>query len=460
VTVKILFVNPHYPYDPFKLLLHPPLCYAYMAANLRNAGHEIVHADLPFEGNGVDALAQYLDGFQPDLVGVTCVAQSYCQALEIARCVHAWCDRVPIVMGGPHVTFIAEEVLARHPVVDYVMLFDADELIVELAAALQAGASTAQLLRVPGLALRTEGRIVVTDAQPPMSELDRYPLPDRSIFDMRRYLDYDYETVVMTARGCPSRCTFCSTTQAGRRFRWHGVDRILLELEQVLGMGFSSIFFGDDTFSGNSRRTIEFSRAVRERGLQFDWTSNMRAIDARPPVLEAVVAAGGYRVFMGFESIRADTLKLVKKGATPEKLYNVAQLVKSFGLELHTSFIVGAPGDTDESLRATLDFIRIVDPTVATFNVMEPRPGTDVYAHPERYGLHIPDPFWYETAAWVHGPVCYTDTLDQLQIAGWVSRCYDTFCGPDFRSNAAMHRLAPVADKWEYVGPDGLSLVP
>lgn len=446
--MRVLFVTPHYPYDPFTLLLHPTLAYGYMSATLKRHGHEVQHADLPFHGNRVEALQGFLDAFQPDIVGITCVAQSYAQALAIAKFVKDWRADVVTVMGGPHVTFIPQEALERHPAIDYIVLFDGEHPMLELTNALEAKASPAQLAKIPSLAYRHNGEIHVTLPPPPVMDLDVYPRPDRSIYEMDRYLDYDYETVIMTARGCPSRCTFCSTTQIGRRYRWHSIGHVCDELEEVLGMGFSSVFIGDDTFSGNSQRTIQFCEEIKRRGLKFRWTSNMRALDAKPRVLEAMREAGAYRVFMGFESIQQSTLRLVKKGTTPERLYHTAELVKSFGLELHAAFIVGAPGDTHESLRATLDFIRVVNPTIATFNAMEPRPGTDVYHNPEKYGLFIPDPYWYETTAWVDRPVCYTETLTQEEIRNWIIRCYDEFCSEDFRSPEVMQRLEPIKYRW------------
>jgi radical SAM superfamily enzyme YgiQ (UPF0313 family) len=446
--MKILFVNPHYPYDPFTLLLHPPLAYGYMANTLRAGGHEVVHADLPFVGNTAEAVIPFLDGVRPDFVGVTC-AQSYLQALEVARVVKQWNPLVAVALGGPHVTFIPAEVLARHACVDYVLLFDAEDSMRALADALDARCSAAELRRIPGLAFRQDGVPQVTEPAAAISELDRYGRPDRSLFDMKRYLDYDYETVVMTARGCPSRCTFCSTTQMGRRFRWNSVPHICDEIEQVLDLGFSSIFFGDDTFSGHPQRVIDFCDELRRRRLRVRWTSNMRALDARPKVLEAMAQAGGYRVFVGFESVQGGTLRLLKKGTTPERLYKAAQLIKSFGIELHTAFIIGAPGDTHETLNATLDFIRLVDPAVATFNVMEPRPGTDVFSNPAKYGVTIPNRYWYETSDWVHSPVCSTETLTAPEIREWVSRCYEEFCSAEFRANDKLEPLADVAQHWE-----------
>jgi radical SAM superfamily enzyme YgiQ (UPF0313 family) len=220
------------------------------------------------------------------------------------------------------------------------------------------------------------------------------------------------------------------------------------ELEEVIRLGFESVFFGDDTFSGDPKRTIAICDEIRRRGIRIPWTSNMRAQDARPAVLDAMREAGAYRVFMGFESIQRATLRLVHKGATPERMAAKARLVREAGLELHASFIVGAPGDTDETLAATLDYIRLLNPTVATFNVMEPRPGTDVFTHPERYGITIPDRHWYETTSWLDSPVCHTEHLSQQEIRAWVDRCYREFCDPDFRSPHHLARLAGVDHDW------------
>jgi anaerobic magnesium-protoporphyrin IX monomethyl ester cyclase len=446
--MKVLFVNPHYTHDPHTLLLHPPLAYGYMARSLKEGGHEVIHVDLPFAGNTAQSLAHRLDEIQPDLVGITSVAQSYFHALELARTVQAWRESTPVVFGGPHVSFIGRECLERHPAVTYVLLFDAEDSIVDLADAIQEGASDSQLRQVPGLVFRRDGEIHTTAPAPPEMGLDRYGQPDRSIFTMQKYLDYDYETVVMTARGCPSRCTFCSTTASGRTARWHGPEHVVDEIETVLDLGFSSIFFGDDTFSGDPKRAIAICEEIQRRKIQIPWTSNMRAQDARPQVMEAMVKAGAYRVFVGFESIQEKTLRLVKKGTSPARLYKTAGRIMAAGLELHASFIVGAPGDSDETLAATLDFIRLIDPTVATFNVMEPRPGTDVFTNPERYGITIPDPYWYESTSWLSLPVSHTDALSQEEIRDWVSRCYDEFCSPDFRTDEQLTRLAPVQEQW------------
>jgi anaerobic magnesium-protoporphyrin IX monomethyl ester cyclase len=100
-----------------------------------------------------------------------------------------------------------------------------------------------------------------------------------------------------------------------------------------------------------------------------------------------------------------------------------------------------------------MDYIRILDPTVATFNVMEPRPGTDVHRHPERYGITIPDPYWYEKPSWLDLPACRNTALSQEEIRDWVSRCYFEFCSPDFRSPERIADLGPVEQQWRAAEP-------
>jgi len=457
--VKVLFVNPHYPHDPYTLLLHPPLCYAYLSRHLKAASHDVLHVDLPFLGNDPHVLVPFLDDYQPDLIGITSVAQSYCQALELARLIKATRPETPVVFGGPHVTFIASECLLRHPSVDYILRYDAEDSIVELVTVIENGSSTYLLRKVPGLCFRVDGVPVMNPPSPPVMELDQLGRPDRSIFDLGRYIDYDYETVVMTARGCPSRCTFCSTTVAGRKARWNNPEHVCDELEEVLDDGFQSVFFGDDTFSGDPKRAIAISEEIQRRGLVFPWTSNMRAQDARPEVLAAMRSAGAYRVFVGFESIQKATLRLVKKGATPERMLTKARMIMEAGLELHASFIVGAPGDTAETLAATLDYIRLLNPTVATFNVMEPRPGTDVYRHPERYGIMIPDRYWYESASWLTMPVCRNEALTQEEIRDWIHRCYDEFCSSDFRAPERLAGMDDIELTWTGSRPTELEVI-
>lgn len=428
----ILFINPHYPMPTSSILLHPPLAYGYLATELKKRGHRVTVLDLPMLGNAIEPHRQTLIDCAPDVIGITCVTQSYLQLLEVARFCKEVLPLTPVVAGGPHVTFTPDETLTRHSCIDYILAYDADFSFPELVDCLEAGGAENDLDKIAGLSRRRDGGVVTQPATPAEVNLDLLPSPDRSIFDMRAYLRRDYETVAVSARGCPSRCAFCSTTQMGRSYRYQTVGRFCDELESVLDMGFSSFFFGDDTFSGNANRAIAFCEEVNRRGLQFEWTSNMRVADARPEVLDAIRSAGGYRVFVGIETVRKKSLKLIQKGSTPDTIQRAVDRIRAAGIELHSAYIVGVPGDTAEDVDHTLAFIRSARPTVATFNTMEVRPGTKLHRNPEIYGVHVPNPLWYETTDWTATPTCYTDQLSQSEIKALVEKCYFEFCSSAF----------------------------
>ncbi|WP_343213064.1 radical SAM protein [Gordonia sp. JH63] len=412
--------------------MHPTLAYGHMSTTLKAAGHEVCHVDLPLIGNEIAPLAKVLDDFTPELVGVSCVAQSYRQALEVTRAVRDWDRRVPTVLGGPHVTFIDDECLNRHESVDFVLRFDAETSIVDLADSLAAEPSVGRPRSIPGLSMRTDSGIIRTAAAAPLMNLDALGHPDRSIFDLATYLDNDYETVVVSARGCPSHCTFCSTQAAGRTYRAHSVQYVIDEIIAVLDAGFTSIYFGDDTIAGDRRRLLSICEAIESRRLPVAWTSNIRGMDVDAELLERMRAAGAYRVFTGFESVNYDSLKLMGKGRELQRSLQVARTVQAAGLELHASFIVGAPGDTPQTIRDTLDFVREINPTVATFNPFEPRPGTPMYAHAKKFGIIMDDPYWYEDTRWLTEPVAYTSTMSAADITAALYECYTAFCSTEF----------------------------
>ena len=264
--MKILFINPHYTFDPYTLLLHPPLAYGSLSNFLKKDGHEVFHADLPFCGNQAHSAVSFIEAIKPDIIGLTCVAQSFYHAKEIATLIKENFPYLPIVIGGPLVTFVPTDMLLRHSCFDYLILYDGEDSFAQLAIAIEQKASAEQLKQIDGLAFKDmDGSIIITEPAAPVFDLDYYPIPDRTIFDLDNYRKYDYETVIVTSRGCPSRCSFCSTTLTGRNFRFNSPVRVVDEIEEVLDMGFNSVFFGDDTFSGNSKRVIEICKELNRR---------------------------------------------------------------------------------------------------------------------------------------------------------------------------------------------------
>ena len=426
--MNILYINPYTPIPDNLAILHPPLGIGYLTTALKKAGHKVSFIDMPIiDGDKFDALTKQLGREQFGLIGITCVTITYAIAIKIAKFVKQLYPNIPIAMGGPHVTFTAKETLERFSCVDFIIMHDGEEASVQLVEALEN--NDASFSKICGLAYRdATGKIYVNKLNNPTMDLDVYGFPDRTIFDIPYYLNRDYETVIMTSRGCPNRCAFCSTSVMGRVCRFHSIEHVIDEIKLVLELGFQSVFFGDDTFPADKQRTFNLCNEIIKRGLKFDWTCNMRVIDVEPHLIKLMHQAGMYRTFIGYESFDEETLTRFKKGSNVDMQIKAAEILRAEGVELHSSMIVGGANDTEDSVIRNVEFLRsVIRPTIATFNTIELRPGTDAYLHPEKYGYHISNKYWYENLDCINGIHVRTDNLSEIDIRRLCAKCYEKF---------------------------------
>ncbi|MFA5805034.1 MAG: radical SAM protein [Melioribacteraceae bacterium] len=425
--MNVLFINPPLPVNPKSTLLHPPLGFAYIANSLKNDNHVVVIADMPIIGNTLDTLNNYLNDYNPEIIGITCVTETYAQALKVAKFIKGK-KNCPIVFGGPHVTFIPGEILTRHPEIDYVISYDGETAFCELLQILENNGDVAQKLKVNNLSFRNGQQIIINSVGCCEKDIDKFGIPDRALFDMNFYLKRDYETVVMTARGCPGRCHFCSTSVMGRKYRTNSINHVLKEISNVIDLGFTSIFFGDDTFAGDKQRLGYLCDKIYEKKINIDWTCNIRVVDAEPSLLKKMKKAGAYRVFMGFESINYSTLKRMNKSTQGFNQIEAVKNVKEAGLEIHGSFLIGYPGDGEQLILDNVAFIKdVLKPTLVTFNMLEVRPGTLLSQDPEKFGIHLDDNYWYEKSTWLNDLPFSTNELSSKDIKRICTMCYDSF---------------------------------
>lgn len=416
------------PIDDKHTILHPPLAFGYIASQLKANGHSVICLDLPLEKNRWEKIDDALSTLDKAIIGITCVTQTYAIALKIARYIKRKFYQFHIVLGGPHVTFTARETLERFSYIDFVCLYEGEYTFTQLATALEENIDTFKFKTIPGFAYRNGSSVVLNSEPEPIMELDMIGVPDRSIFDMKSYLLKDYETVIMTSRGCPNGCSFCSASRIGRKYRKHSIDYVANQIEQLLDMGFKSFFFGDDTFPGDKERTVNFCRTILERRLNFDWTCNMRVLDVEVSLMTLMREAGMYRTFIGFETFDNSSLTQMRKGSNFNMEINAAAILKSLDVELHTSMIVGCANDTRDTILNNVDFLKnIISPTIATFNTIELRPGTDMYMYPQKYGYAMSDPQWYEDIDCVNRIHVRTQYLSEEEIRSVCGQCYERF---------------------------------
>ena len=220
-----------------------------------------------------------------------------------------------------------------------------------------------------------------------IQDLDTIPLPARHLLPHPKFYRPTPAScckvpyaVIMTSRGCPSRCTFCDRKIFGDRCRMRSVNNVFQEIEEVVSRyGVKEIRFFDDTFTLKKQRVYDICDEFKKRRLKLPWTCLTKAACVDGPLLKRMKQAGCWQVLYGFESGDDRMLKLLKKGNTVEMNKKAVRLTKEAGLEVRGDFIVGTPGETWESLEKTVQFTIDMKLDYAHFNKFIPFPGTALY---------------------------------------------------------------------------------
>jgi len=336
-----------------------PLGLCSLAAALREAGAHVRAFDAAAAAAAPSEVAREVIAFRPDLAGITAVTMTAGVAGDIAA---ALAPHVPVVMGGPHVSAVPEETLARYPGVSLAVIGEGEETLVELVFAL-AGGCPPDAAEVPGLMRRLAGGgFARTAPRPRILDLDRLPVP---AFDLLAGFPAGYRpqtqsvrrlpsVSLMTSRGCTGRCTFCSRSVFGRRVTFHSAEyvyELILWLRRRFGV--RDVQFEDDCFILDRRRLLELCRLLQRRDAGITWSCLARADRVDAELLAEMRAAGCWAVQLGVESGSQAVLDRLRKDAAIDGLWAAIRAVRRAGLRAKGFFMVGCPRETEASLRAT-----------------------------------------------------------------------------------------------------------
>ncbi len=394
VTLRILLVNPSYPFEEFPRLL---VTLPYLAASLEAAGHEVEVLDLLLSRTSPDRIERRMARFRPGLVGITSVTLNHHIASRIAEYVRKCDPAVPIVMGGHHVAFEIDGSFRDLPPLDFIAIGEGERTLVELAGALE---GRGDVRDVRGLVLREPGtgRIVHTAARPAEDDLDRLPDPARHRMPLARYLAFDAHASVITSRGCPYECVFCSAPQwTGRRVRYRDPRACVDEIEQLAALGFTEITIEDDLFTLYRKHFLGVCGDLIRRDTGIRWNAFSRVDTITPEIVDTMARAGCQAICFGVESGDQSVLDRVKKHSSLEKVKDAMRMTQAAGISALASFIIGLPGETEETLRRTVAFaneLRDEFGSLYGFHILAPFPGTELRNRAAEYGLEILTDDW------------------------------------------------------------------
>lgn len=390
--MRVLLINPPYPLEECPRLL---VTLPYLAAALRAAGHEVEILDLLMTRVTPDKIERCMERLRPGLVGITSVTLSHHLAEAIAQMVRKCDDRVPIAMGGPHVSFELEGSFQHLPPLDFVVIGEGENTVVELARALE---GRMDLRDVRGLALRNGERIVRNEPRPLEQELDELPTPARELLPLFRYRAFDSHVSLLTSRGCPYDCIFCSSPAwTGRKVRFRKPSLCVDEIEQLVAQGFSEITIEDELLTLRRRHLYAFCSELIRRNTGISWNAFSRVDTITPEDLSIMAEAGCQTICFGVESGDQKLLDLVRKKSNLANVKQAMRMTQQAGISALASFIIGLPGETEETLRNTLGLAKELHDEFGAlygFHILSPFPGTEVRNRAAEYGLEILTSDW------------------------------------------------------------------
>jgi radical SAM superfamily enzyme YgiQ (UPF0313 family) len=305
-----------------------------------------------------------------DLVGISSITSTAVNAYRMADTVRA--AGIPVVMGGVHPTFRADEALTH---ADYVVRGEGEGAITELMAALNNGGDVSQ---IGNLSYLDHGAPQHNPLRPLLCDLDSLPMPDFSL--LSGWPKWSKVRPISTSRGCPYNCAFCSVVPMfGRQYRFTSVERTMEEI-RLGAKRAKHIFFVDDNFTANPARTKEILERTLSEGLHLDWSAQVRADVARDTeLLKLMKRANCFTVFVGFESINPRTLKLYNKRQSIEDIRAAMANFRRYGISVHGMFVFGADEDGPETIRETVNFARETGISSVQFLILTPLPGTRLH---------------------------------------------------------------------------------
>jgi len=390
---KIVLVNPPYSFwSPEKNYLRPfigtlpSLGLLSLAAVLREKGYRVKIVESASLGL---SLAQTLGEIlkeEPDYLGLSCTTASVDNAAKIARALKNQSPKVLTFAGGPHITALPEETFRRYPAFDYGIVGEGERAFLELLEAVEGGG---ELSGAESAVFREEEKVVVNPRRRFIENLDRLPFPAYDLLPLfpDRYrppfLNYlsGPAASLSSSRGCPQQCTFCDRSVFGNRYRYFSEDYLLdliTHLREKYGV--RHLVLADDQFAASKARLIRLCEKLAAKDLKIGWNCDARVDSVDPEMLSLMKRAGCWMISYGIESGSQEILDGIKKGIKIEQVEQAVRWTKEAGIRAKGLFMIGYPGETESTIRQTLDLILRLPLDEMNLSFLTPYPGTEIYS--------------------------------------------------------------------------------
>ena len=359
---------------------HPPLGLLYLSSHLKARGFAVGVFDGTFRS--LDAFADTLQRDRPRVVGIAVNMMTKRNALAMIAIARQHGARA--VVGGPDPPYHAESYLKSGA--DAVVVGEGEQTLEELIPALHGGSM--DLSGINGVVFRSaDGTAVRTPPRALLPDLDRQPFPDRSAIDVPSYLNawrerHGVGTVsLITARGCPYTCTWCSRSVFGESHRRRSAANVADEVEAIVDRYHPErLWYADDVFAIHRGWTIAYARELEKRRLRLPFECISRAERIDDAVADALLSLGCFRVWIGAESGSQRILDAMRRKVAIDRVRDTASRLRRRGIQVGMFIMLGYEGEELSDLQATVDHLKKTSPDIFLTTVSYPIKGTPYYA--------------------------------------------------------------------------------
>jgi len=423
--MKITLVNPPYPPSVHS---HPPfipLGIAYLGAVAEKAGHDVTVVDCQAEKLTYDAFRRRISQVPSDVIGVTATTLLYKSAMQLINIAKEVHPNAVTMLGGSHGTFWDENALNEYSSLDIVVRREGETTFIELLDKLRTENSFDEVL---GITFRNkEGKISRNPDRPFLEDLDALPFPAHHLLpldSLKRVGKVLFPLI--TSRGCVYWCDFCSTVRMfGRGYRMRSPKNVVDEMEIIHNKyGVNQVTFYDDAFTVNRERVVKICEELHQRKLKLIWDCGTRVDMVDRELLKTMQDAGCIAVWLGVESGSEAILTAMNKRIKLDQTRLAYKTAHDIGLMTIANTVLGFPGETEQTARKTINFVKELNPDDVGFYVATPYPGTPMYDQVIKNGwLRVTDFNKYDTAT----PTFETPWLSIEKLAEIRYKAYQEF---------------------------------
>jgi len=424
--MKILLITPDYfvknSWDRFlkKLLLgaSPVLGLGYVAATAEKAGHQVKILDMTVEPTTKEDLAGLINNYQPEFIGFNLTNLTIDKGVMVARQCKKINSKITIGVGGAAAEIFPEATF-KHNCFDIGLRGEADYTFVQLINYLE----NKNQEKPEGLIYKENNKIKFHGLPPMIKNLDELTFPARHLYQgkyMHIAAKKEPFASMMTSRGCPFNCGFCSKVPNWRRLRVMSAKKVVKEFKSLARQGVKEVNLYDDTFTCLRQRTMDICQGLIDNKINIIWAARTRLDSIDPELLKKMREAGCYRLHLGIESGSDKILKLMDKRITRDLIIKGTKMIKKQGFEIVGYFMLGYPGETLETMEETRDLIKKIPLDYIELNTFHPLPNSPVYHQIQEKGIERVEKEWYDYMALkrsllpvYHGPGVSAKQVDE-----------------------------------------------